>query len=350
MLPTFLLLFALQGDASAPPRNAPAAPCPAGLSGLACAPDIPMTADGLPPCSVNVDGHLLYPAYATPIPHTSVRIVAFPPLSPPTTIDLYTDAWNQFHVSLASSPAVEYWVEIHAEGMGSLRQKLFVPRECKPDPGIGLDILLHPAVKPSEGSEDTVAIESLARKIPGNTVQTFEKSNGKPAPLAEILKTVPDYYDANLALGLEYKKANQNEDAIRTLTHALEINSGSMLARSALGQYSYEAGDFAKAAELLSEAVRLGSNSSGVYYMLGASYVQLGQLDLAEASLLRALAFTPTVLKAHMQLYNVYMQRHQPDKALKEAETYLKEYPAASDREYVQSIADKLRKALKPQF
>jgi outer membrane protein assembly factor BamD (BamD/ComL family) len=82
--------------------------------------------------------------------------------------------------------------------------------------------------------------------------------------------------------------------------------------------------------------------------MLGASYVQLGQLDLAEASLLRALAITPSVAKAHMQLYNVYMKRKMPDKALKEADTYLEQYPNAPDRDYVQAMAEKLRKALKP--
>ncbi len=295
-----------------------------------------------------------------PFPYQGVDIIVFPPFDPPHTIELYTDAWNQFHVSLSHpSPVYEYWVEIHAEGMGSLRQKLFVPRECYPDPGIALDILLHPAVKPSEGyEEDTVAIESLARKIPDKITQAFEKSTEKPAktapqdvsaPLVEILKTTPDYYDATLALGLEYKRAGRSEDSIRTLTHALEINSGSMLARSALGQYSYEANDFRKAVELLSEAVRLGSTSSSVYYMLGASYVQLGQLDLAEASLLRSLKFTPSVPKAHMQLYNVHMARHQPELALKEADTYLEEYPEAKDKAYVQSMTDKIRKTLKPQ-
>ncbi len=50
-----------------------------------------------------------------------------------------------------------------------------------------------------------------------------------------------------------------------------------------------------------------------------------------------------------MQLYNVYMKRQQPDKALSEADTYLKEFPDAPDREYVRSMTDKLRKALKPQ-
>ena len=350
MLTTFLLLLALQ-DASAPPRDAPAPPCPPGLSGLACAADNPMGRSSGPSCSVNVTGHLLYPAYATSIPHTSVDITVIPPTGPPYTMDMiFTDAWNQFRVSLWPSPLFEYWVSVNAEGMGTLRQKLFVPRECKPDPGISLDILLHPAVKPSDGSEDTVAVESLARKVPDKVLQTFDKSMDKKSitTLQEVLNTAPDYYEANLELGLEYKKTDRQEDAIRTLTHALEINSGSMLARSALGQYSFEADDFQGAINLLSEAVRLGSMSPDDYYMLGTSYYKLGQLDLAEAYLARALSINPTIGKAYLQLYNVYMRAKLPERALQAVDTYLEKYPKTGDHDYVQSMADKLRKTLKP--
>ena len=121
-----------------------------------------------------------------------------------------------------------------------------------------------------------------------------------------------------------------------------------MIARSALGQYSFEANDFQKAVDLLDGAARLGSTSPDVYYMLGSSYYKLGQLDLAEANLLRALAIAPSIGKAYLQLYNVYIRGKAPDKTLKAVETYLEKYPDAGDRDYVQSMADKLRKSLKP--
>ena len=350
MLTTFFLLFVLQAGADAPPKNAPAQRCVPGLSGIACAADNPMNGSNQPPCHVNVDGHLLYPAYATPIPHTSVDILIVTPYGI-GTIERFTDAWNQFHVSLPGpSPLFEYWVSINAEGMGMLRQKFFVPRECLPGPGISLDVLLHPAVKQSDGSEDTVAVESLARKVPDKIIQTFDKSMDKKSitTLQQVVNTAPDYYEANLELGLEYKKTDQKEDAIRTLTHALEVNSGSMLARSALAQYSFEAGDFERTAELLDAAARLGSTSPDDYYMLGTSYYKLNRLDLAEAYLYRALSINPTIGKAYLQLYNVYMRAKVPEKALQAVDTYLEKYPEAKDRDYVRSMADKLRKTLKP--
>lgn len=301
-----------------------------------------------PPCPpVDIAGHLLYPPYATPIPHTSVDITVIT-INGIGTIERFTDAWNQFHLKLApTSPEVEYWVTIRAEGMEPVRQKLFVPRECGPGPGIDLNVLLHSAIKPSETTEDTVAIENLKRKIPQKVVHTFEQDTKAVSALQDVIKTAPDYYDANLALGLEYKKQNKPEDSRRTLAHALEVNPGSMLARAALGEYAFEANDFQNAQALLSEAVRLGNISPDVYYMLGTSYYKLNRLDLAEACLLRALSIS-SIGKAYLQLYNVYMKSKMPDKALKSADTYLEKYPDAEDRVYVRSMADKLRKALKP--
>ena len=122
-------------------------------------------------------------------------------------------------------------------------------------------------------------------------VEAFEKSLDREAKtdpkemsatLLQVLKTAPDYYEANLELGLQYKKQDQRVDSIQTLTHALEVNSGSMLARSTLGEYNFEAGDFQEAADLLNEAARLGSQSPDVYYILGTSYYKLNQLDLAK--------------------------------------------------------------------
>ena len=118
--------------------------------------------------------------------------------------------------------------------------------------------------------------------------------------------------------------------------------------QSALGEYAFDSEDFQGSANLLSEAVRLGSISPDVYYMLGSSHYKLGQLGMAEASLLRALAINPTIGKAYLQLYNVFMRGQIPEKALKAVDTYLEKYPDAKDREYVQSMADKLRKTLKP--
>ncbi len=124
--------------------------------------------------------------------------------------------------------------------------------------------------------------------------------------------------------------------------------AGTTTELATLGQSSFDAGDFQHAAEQLAEAVRLGSISPNVYFTLGSSYYKLGQTDLAEANLLQALTIDAGFKNAYLQLYNVYMLDQKPQKALEAAEAYLAKYSDGVDRDYVQSMVDKLRTKLKP--
>src|SRR5204863_1845346 len=128
-----------------------------------------------------------------------------------------------------------------------------------------------------------------------------------------------------------------HDDAERLLQHAIQVNPASMKARASLGQRAYELNDFKKAADLLSEAARLGNISSDVYFMLGVSHFKLENFTLAEASLQRALAINPGMGLANLALYNVYLRRRQLDKALVQLDTYVEKHPNAPDKEHVQT-------------
>ncbi len=321
-------------------------------------------------CRTNVSGRLVFPPYATLISHIKVEGIKVTPTYPPCDPDptmhnscskyVFSNVDGAFDFGMVQS-GLTYAIVVQVDGMEEVRQYFYVPANpggsaCLPGPGIRVDVLLHPATKAAELAEDAVAIEDLARTIPSKDVVAFEESIDKKsktspqemlANLQEVLNNAPNYYDANLKLGLEYKKDGQKDAAARVLSHALEVNSGSMMARAALGEYSFEAGDFAKTAELLESATRLGNTSADIFYMLGTSYYKLNRLAPAEASLLRALDIAPSIGKTYLQLYNVYMKAKMPNKALEAVQAYLDKYPKAEDRAYVQSMADKLRQALK---
>jgi tetratricopeptide (TPR) repeat protein len=315
----------------------------------------------VPGCTFHVNGELIFPAY---IPVPQLVDIELQPLNVyGKWFKATSNVYNQFQFD--NVPPDDYYIVIRIQpGLDAVSQQLFLlPEDCGIQkivvlPRVLVPMHISPAIKPSPIAEDAVSIEVLKREIPSQAVKAFDKTmDGEPkaagqkttASLDEILKIAPDYYEANLELGLAYRKESQNHESVQALQRALEINPGSMLARAALGQFDFEANDFKNAADLLSQATRLGNTSPDVYYMLGISHYKLNQLDLAEASLLRSLAITPTIGKSHLALYNVYMQLHQPGKALKEADSYLEQYPNAQDHEYVQSMADKLRKTLTPQ-
>ena len=306
-------------------------------------------------CPVHIHGQIIFPPYSQKVYSIAITLVPADGTSVPIEETALPYLQFDYNVTAIPGTAKGLWqVVIQVPGMDLVRQDIPIAlSDCRTTLFVQVPLRISPAIKPSPIEEDTVGIESLVRKTPGNVESAFEKSlehepkvdpGDTAAILQKILKTNPDYYEANLEIGLEYRKQNKTEEAKRALTHAVEVNSGSMRARSALGQYSIEAGDYQKAAELLSEAVRLGSASSEVYYMLGAAYYKLDQFDLAEASLTRALSLSPDLAKAHLQLYNVFMKKRQPKQALKEMETYLELSPDADNRSQIQSIIDRLRK------
>ena len=69
-------------------------------------------------------------------------------------------------------------------------------------------------------------------------------------------------------------------------------------------------------------------------------------MKAAETHLLRALAQSKPAL-AHIYLANIYERRHQPERAIAQLETYLKENPQSSERDAVRGAIDKLRRQTK---
>jgi Flp pilus assembly protein TadD len=269
---------------------------------------------------------------------------------------------NQFRfnkvpiVDVATSSFETYYIVINSDGFDVVRQQLSL--STNNFSGAQVTIQLHriPGLTP-RNTEAVISVASLKQQPPKEALSTFDKAIDEQhkgdfkkatAGLEKALKVAPDFYEANLALGLQYEQDGLHDEATRLLTHALEVNPASMKARAALGKRAYEVEDFQKAADMLGEAVRLGNTSGDVYFMLGISYFRIDEMEQAEASLQRALVISPGNGQAHLALYNVYLKRRQMDKALVALDAYLEKNSGASDHERIQALADKLRKALHP--
>jgi tetratricopeptide (TPR) repeat protein len=311
-------------------------------------------------CAFTITGRVIFPAYAEPVHFFDMELES---LGGGFSIPAKSGPYESIFIEhVPTDQGFNFNLKIELPGYDVASQFIALnPLDCHSIEAVRtvyFDVQLHrsPALKPPPLQEDTVSIKTLMSKVPEKIVETFEKNAEQEAKagaaetatsMEHLLQEWPDYYDANLALGLEYQKTGRRDDSIRALNHALELNAGSMIARSTLGGYHFDAGDFETAAKLLDEAARLGSTSPWVYYMLGTSFYKMNRLALAETSLRRALAIAPEIGTPYLQLYNVYMKSKTPDKALKAAQTYLEKYPKAEDRAYVQSLVDKLSQSLK---
>jgi len=251
---------------------------------------------------------------------------------------------------------VDYYIVVNTDGLDIVRQQLSLSTNNFTGAYVSVP-LRHPPGVPARSRETVTSFDAVLRATPKGAFDAFDramaderKGDLKKAAvdLQAALTAAPDFYEANLEMGLLEQRNKRYDDASRLLSHAIEINPASMRARVALGQRAFDARKFDESAVLLGEAAVLGSAAADVYLMLGSSYYETDRMELAESSLERALAIAPGLGQANRELYAVYLKRGEYDKALAELQTYLKRHPSAPDRDKVEALAQKIQKALHP--
>lgn len=138
---------------------------------------------------------------------------------------------------------------INAEGLMYVRQPLVLDKQNFGAVRIAIQ-LRRLQGKSLFDAEDVVSIQSLTTpKVPKgaqaaveNGLEEKRKGNLLKAALEleKALKIAPDYYEANLQLGIFYHTQGRKVEARRLLTRALELNSASRKARAVLGLIYYE--------------------------------------------------------------------------------------------------------------
>lgn len=94
-------------------------------------------------------------------------------------------------------------------------------------------------------------------------------------------------------------RLDEAEAAYRSL---LRENPGDRDALHYLGLISFRRGEFAEAARLIEQAIRLGGNIPAFHFNLGNAYAQLGQYDSAVGAYRKATQLDPEFFRAHFSL------------------------------------------------
>jgi Flp pilus assembly protein TadD len=115
-----------------------------------------------------------------------------------------------------------------------------------------------------------------------------------------------------------------------------------------LGMVSIRQGKFAEARAALSEATAAEPDNALAQLNYGIALLQLGELDEAERSLVRAYKIEGAKMAgAQLMLGQVYFQKKNYPKAVEAFETYLKDMPDAPNAPKVRESIQKLRDAIK---
>jgi Tfp pilus assembly protein PilF len=132
------------------------------------------------------------------------------------------------------------------------------------------------------------------------------------------IKVDPDYRIAYRMLGRLYMQKSQWNDATIYLTRALNqpnvINPIQLY--NWLGYSEYRKGDLPKAERAWLRALDINDNEK-IRLNLALIYKEGNRLDLAQASLIKALEMNPKLPSAHFALAEIYYKRNKFGKARK---------------------------------
>lgn len=165
---------------------------------------------------------------------------------------------------------------------------------------------------------------------------------GEPEPLivAEenlraALKIRPRYADAISALGDVYLERGQPTLAVERWQEAMEINSRFEPAHFSIARFYRSQKEYGKAVDNYQRAISLKPKSIAIRYLeLGLTYMDMGDLDNAEAAFQKARRSDSKMAMVYYKLGQVYAKRGKRDKAVKTYRTGRKYDPDNAEVAY----------------
>jgi predicted O-linked N-acetylglucosamine transferase (SPINDLY family) len=131
----------------------------------------------------------------------------------------------------------------------------------------------------------------------------------------QVLKDLPNHFDALHLLGTSQVNCSRFEDAVATLTRAIGIDPRSADAQSNLGAALSELGRYEEARRCQERAIALKPNFPMALTNLGKTLMHLGQLETAIAAHDRAIALKPDFADAYCNRGQVLMLMNRAEEA-----------------------------------
>jgi superkiller protein 3 len=158
----------------------------------------------------------------------------------------------------------------------------------------------------------------------------------------QAIRIAPGFYPAHNELGLAYKQAGRFEDAEGAFLRAHELNDSNADPLVNLTSLYIDENKPDRAVETGEEAVKKNSRSASAFFNLGMALYKLAMLDRAENALKKALELAPKMAAVRLMLANVYLKARNRDKLMEQLNAYLDENPQGEMRQTVEEMRSKL--------
>lgn len=178
-----------------------------------------------------------------------------------------------------------------------------------------------------EAAVDLAPRDFMARYYLGLHELSDRRYDRAEAILREVVTLRPDYVDAHILLGVAEEQRGNEEEAIRTYRHAIELAEQQSLKRDApflyLARLLISLHRHEQSLPPLRRAVELDAQSSEARALLGQALTHLGRYDEALPVLRAAVTLAPEDKTAHFLLMTVYKRLGRRDEAAREMQLFL---------------------------
>jgi hypothetical protein len=209
------------------------------------------------------------------------------------------------------------------------------------------DIELYTLNAETLASMPPKAIEEFNKGV--DAIRNPAKNNPADAHFKRAIAAAPQFYEAQLQLGLEQQRQNKKDDAIQSFERAAAIKPAESRPLSALGSLYVDTQKYQKAADTLAKLAALAKLSPRNEYDLGTAFYRLERMPEAVEHLLASInSGNDTDPAPFLQLHNVFIKMRNGGAALEVLDDYLKLFPYDSNHAVMTERAQQMRKLIKP--
>jgi tetratricopeptide (TPR) repeat protein len=176
----------------------------------------------------------------------------------------------------------------------------------------------------------------------------FKKHDAKGGveEFKRAIKLDPWYGDAYMLLGLAQMQLRQWSDAQWAFEEAEKVEPGNAKAYLGSGSALNEQKNYADAQKALQHCLEMRPDSAEAHYELARSLWGLGKWQAAEPHVRQAIDLNKDYAGPHALMGNIYLQREDPEAALREFQECLRLDPEGSMAPALNDIIAQLKKAL----
>ena len=259
-----------------------------------------------------------------------------------------------------------YYVHVKIEGFEEVRQRVDLNSDSIVN--IIMDFQEERTVRPatdfSGEDSEVVDISDISKTYPASVVEKMKTATkdvqagnfGKAMPLLEeVVRDVPEFYQAQRTLGMVYQKLGRYRDAesayrtaadLKQTSAAPLINLASLYIEEADASQSQGSsvvrGILNESLASLYEALKLKPDAPFAYYLLGITFYKSAFYEDAEENLKRAMQLAPDLIEGHLALANVYVKIQEWSNAVAQLDAYLATSPKNELRDQVQAMRSRV--------